>query len=193
MTQGLFDEPTPNRVAHTPYSLAFSRNEDYRQVVLLQTGFFAPMMKSLYEAVKSSEAAKGRSAFNLAMETDDPFYAYVSKHPELTKRFGASMRFVSSAEDTSPQFLSDGFDWARLGKAHVVDVSILEFEPISACVMVCTNRVLTTEWAVNRSVARWVMSARPLQRHFHCCTLRYKICLPWSPEPKRRHRRRCHS
>ncbi|KAK6373581.1 hypothetical protein LTS17_008073 [Exophiala oligosperma] len=122
MTQGLFDEPTPNRVAHTPYSLAFSRNEDYRQVVLLQTGFFAPMMKSLYEAVKSSEAAKGRSAFNLAMETDDPFYAYVSKHPELTKRFGAGMRFVSSAEDTSPQFLSDGFDWARLGKAHVVDV-----------------------------------------------------------------------
>ena len=131
MTQDLFEEPTSGRVAHTPYSLAFAHNEGYRQVVLLQTGFFAPMMKCLSKTMKLPDAARGRSAFNVAMQTDESFYSYVSKDAELTKRFGAGMRFVATAEDTSPQFLSDAFDWAGLGKAHVVDVSTLRPDPDS--------------------------------------------------------------
>ena len=127
MTQGLFSEATPGQIAHTPYSAAFASNEDYRQVVLLQTGFFAPMMKCLAEATVAHDtpSSMNAAAFNIAMHTDDSFYAHIAKTPELTKRFGSGMRFLAGADDTSPKFLVERFDWAGLGNAHVIDVSLL--------------------------------------------------------------------
>lgn len=66
---------------------------------------------------------KNQTAYNIAFETDMPFFDHLVTLPEKTKQFASYMKNVQNSEGTAIGYLVHGFDWASLGKATVVDVS----------------------------------------------------------------------
>ncbi len=60
--------------------------------------------------------------YSLAHETDDSLYAYLAKNPSKAKQFGRAMSSFISQEGNSPKYLVDGYDWASLGEATVIDL-----------------------------------------------------------------------
>ena len=63
-----------------------------------------------------------RQGYSLAHETSLSFYEYHSTNPEKATRFASAMQAFGEGPDISPDFLVNGFAWASLGPALVVDV-----------------------------------------------------------------------
>ena len=64
-----------------------------------------------------------QTAFNLAHGTDLPYFAYFAQSEAMSNEYAQYMRSQNKFEGSSLKHVLDGFDWASLGKAHVVDVS----------------------------------------------------------------------
>lgn len=66
---------------------------------------------------------KNETAYQLAFDTPLPFFGHMSQQPQKMKQFAGFMRSLTSLESNDIRHLVEGFDWASLGKATVVDVS----------------------------------------------------------------------
>ncbi|OQV07453.1 hypothetical protein CLAIMM_11883 isoform 2 [Cladophialophora immunda] len=127
MTNGVFREPSPNMLAHTPLSGKLATSPTFLETALFQaetTASTAVKMTEMTSKYGGSEKPN-ETAHNIAMETDLPFFAYLSKNPKIAARLQAAMKFVGGAEETHTAHLIQMFDWAGLGEAEVVDVSKL--------------------------------------------------------------------
>jgi hypothetical protein len=61
--------------------------------------------------------------FNLAHNTDQGIFEYLTSYPEDGKRFAAGMQtFSADISGNSPSFLLGGYPWEALGNATLVDV-----------------------------------------------------------------------
>ncbi len=87
----------------------------------------APAAAKLVEASEKwpGSAEKNQTAYNVAFGTDLPFFDHLATLPEKTKQFAGYMKNVTSSEGTDIKHLLTGYDWTSLGKATVVDVSLL--------------------------------------------------------------------
>ncbi|KIW32377.1 uncharacterized protein PV07_03929 [Cladophialophora immunda] len=124
MTNGVFREPSPNMLAHTPLSGKLATSPTFLETALFQaetTASTAVKMTEMTSKYGGSEKPN-ETAHNIAMETDLPFFAYLSKNPKIAARLQAAMKFVGGAEETHTAHLIQMFDWAGLGEAEVVDV-----------------------------------------------------------------------
>ncbi len=66
---------------------------------------------------------KTHTAYNLAFNTDLPFFDHLAQIPERRDQFKGYMKSVTASGGTDLKHLLEGFDWASLGEAVVVDVS----------------------------------------------------------------------
>jgi 6-hydroxytryprostatin B O-methyltransferase len=66
------------------------------------------------------------SAFSMAFNTRDPIFGFYEKHPDRQARFFGAMEGVGKDFGHSLAHIVKGYDWAKLGKATVVDVSGLK-------------------------------------------------------------------
>jgi 6-hydroxytryprostatin B O-methyltransferase len=125
MTNGLFREPSPNMLSHTPLSARLATNSVYLETTLFQaetTASIAVKMTEMTCKYGGSERLN-ETAHNIAMETDLPFFPYLGKNPKIAARLQAAMKFLGGAEETHTVHLIEMFNWAGLGEAEVVDVS----------------------------------------------------------------------
>jgi 6-hydroxytryprostatin B O-methyltransferase len=124
MLSNFLREPVPNEVAHSATSALFVTNPGMLDWALYMAEQSAPGAMKLVDATEKWGATeeKNQTAFNIARNTDLPFFDYIAKSPELSKKFSAYMRNVTSSEGSSLKHLVNGFDWASLGDATVVDV-----------------------------------------------------------------------
>jgi hypothetical protein len=69
------------------------------------------------------------TGFNIAFNTVDPLFTFLSKHPERFERFNRGMAGLSKSGGRSAQQVVEGFPWDSLGAATVIDVRfpILDF------------------------------------------------------------------
>jgi 6-hydroxytryprostatin B O-methyltransferase len=134
MTTGLFREkpngPQP-RVGHSATSSLLSRNEDAYAYATYMCAKSAPTAMSMTEAHRRWGPASIRTfetAYNVAFDTDLPFFGHVSRDKERTAMFARYMQSVRSSDAVSLKHLAAGFAWQDVRDGGVVvDVSRRRF------------------------------------------------------------------
>jgi 6-hydroxytryprostatin B O-methyltransferase len=124
MTNHVFAEPTPGFLAHSATSAALVSNPAMSDHRVWMTSVVTPAIASMVTAHERwpDSTAPNETPFNVAFNTDLRMYEYIAKQPELYKLFGRVMDGSARSPSCDLRHLVNGFDWADLGKATVVDV-----------------------------------------------------------------------
>lgn len=125
ITNRVFYEPTTQTVAHTAASRLMREGNPMRPFVQWLTEDCAPMVAHQIDAIDKwghGSQEPNETAVNYAYGGDGPFYSFISADPVREKRFGTAIQQVSQQSASSFKHVQDGFDWASLGKATVIDV-----------------------------------------------------------------------
>ena len=124
MTRNFLREPIPSEVAHTSTSAALVTNPLLHDWALFMTSTSAIMASQMVEATEKFGAtnSKTQTTYNVWKNTDKPFFDEIKQSKALTKQFAGYMKAVTSGKGTDIQYLLNGYDWASLGDATIVDV-----------------------------------------------------------------------
>jgi hypothetical protein len=125
MTNGLFVEKPPQHLAHSATSAVLQTNSGFHDWAVFNSEISAPTalsMVDVYDKWQDSLDAT-HTAYNVAFDTDTPFFKHLSQQPERHRQFAGYMRAVTSSQGTGLKQLVDGWDWAAVGNGLVVDVS----------------------------------------------------------------------
>ncbi|KAM0187016.1 hypothetical protein ACHAPA_011850 [Fusarium lateritium] len=124
MTSGLFAEPTPERIAHSPTSALIRSSENFADWAVFMCDISAPTAAGMVEAHKKwpDDVEKTHTAYNIAFDTDASFFQHLKQLPERQKQFAGYMKSAASNRGTHLKHMVSGYDWAKLGEAVVVDV-----------------------------------------------------------------------
>ena len=125
MTNNLFYETCPKCIAHSATSALLATNPNFYDWAVFMIECSVPAAFKFAEASEKwpGSVEKNETAYNIAFDTDLPFFDHLSQIPGRTERFAGYMKSVTNSEGTDVKHLLSGFDWASLGKAKVVDVS----------------------------------------------------------------------
>ena len=125
MTGGFLREPEPEYVAHSAISAAFVTQPAFQDWAQFMTSYSAPTAHHLAEATDrwGDTQASNQTAYNIAFNTELPFFAHVAESKERTEMFAKYMRSLGHSEALALRHVLDGFNWAGLGEAHIIDVS----------------------------------------------------------------------
>lgn len=128
MTGGLLCEPVPDHLAHSRISAKFVAEPEFLDWATFMTKYSAPTAAGFTEATErwGDTAEKNQTAYNVSFNTDLSFFAHVSQSTDMSKIFAGYMRSMGKSELTAFKHILSGFDWAALGKAHIIDVSCLD-------------------------------------------------------------------
>lgn len=126
-----------NELAHNAVSAAFVRDPGLSDWALFMTGISMPVAGNFAAATKKwgSTTRKNETAMNLALGTDLPLFDFVKQSPELTRQFAAYMENVQRSDGMSVRHLAASYDWAALGDATVLDVSLIPLPLVVDTVM----------------------------------------------------------
>ncbi|KAL9587195.1 MAG: hypothetical protein Q9203_003594 [Teloschistes exilis] len=125
MTGNFLAEPVHGQVAHNATSGIFVTNPSINGWALFMAENSCPGALAIVGATEKYGVTdkKNETAFNVARNTDLPFFDYIGQSPEQGKQFASYMKNVLASEGTKVDHLVKGFDWESLGEATVVDVS----------------------------------------------------------------------
>lgn len=126
MTMGVLREITNGRVSHNTLSAPFVENPHLKVSMLHMVNQTIPLMGGMIRATEKYGGSHemNETAYNVAMNTDKPFFEHLKAHPELESEFDSYMQSQALVyPSTSVENLLRGFDWDSLpGGAVVVDV-----------------------------------------------------------------------
>lgn len=124
MTNHLFCEPRPGTVAHTATSALLATNPDFHDWACFMCEVSVPASTRMVEASKRwpGSTDKTQTSYNIAFDTRLPFFDHLNTMPDRTRQFANYMKQVTNSETMSIEHLLNGYDWASLGEAIVVDV-----------------------------------------------------------------------
>lgn len=125
MTWNILCEPIPNHVAHTATSaLLLTKPNLFDWAVFMCETSMPTAAKMVEASIKWPDSTeKNETAYNVAFNTDLPFFTHLSQNPGRTKQFSGYMKSVTDSEGTDLKHLINGFDWASLPSGStVVDV-----------------------------------------------------------------------
>ncbi|KAJ5948878.1 hypothetical protein N7454_002185 [Penicillium verhagenii] len=124
MTDGLFVESPPQHIAHSATSASIQANPGFHDWAVFNSDISAPTalaMVDAHEKWKDTFDAT-HTAYNVAFDTDMPFFKHLSQDAERHRQFAGYMRAVTSSQGTGLKQLVDGWNWEALGNGLVVDV-----------------------------------------------------------------------
>ncbi|KAL5332378.1 S-adenosyl-L-methionine-dependent methyltransferase [Aspergillus crustosus] len=124
MTNRLFSEPEPGRVAHTASSALLVRSKALNDWVGYTTEETYPASAKLVEAYESfgPSLSPTETGYNIAFGTEKPMFLHMAEDPERERRFANTMVEMVSTEGYGIHHLVGGYRWDKLGKAKIVDV-----------------------------------------------------------------------
>lgn len=128
MTTGFLCETPDGHLSHNDLSVSFVANIHLRTQLNHMFNATIPVMAGLVQATEKwgDTRAPNETAYNIANDTDLPFFAHLEARPELQKGFEDYMKSRAvSHTGSSAHYLLDAFDWEALGNATVVDVSLV--------------------------------------------------------------------
>ncbi|CAI7591567.1 unnamed protein product [Penicillium glandicola] len=124
MTNSLFrEQPDGKSVAHSATSALLARNEDVHAYALYmssRTARCAQQMAPAHQKWGADSTRTNETAFNLAYNTDLPFFDYLAGNEEFMTDFAQYMRNVRSSEGVGIKHLVDGYEWQRIPDGGVV-------------------------------------------------------------------------
>ena len=124
VTNRILQEDLPDHVIHTASSALLLRNRAMMDWYGHTVDELFPASAKIAEALgkyKGSTAPED-SAFGLAFDTKEPIYKFFEQNPERQARFFGAMEGVGKDPGHSLQHIVEGYPWAELGEATVVDV-----------------------------------------------------------------------
>lgn len=128
MTNNIFVESTPGHIFHTSLSLQLAIPDNpIRGMVGHRTMLAWASTMYLVEAHEKygmEGDSCAHTAFNIAMGTDMPCLEWTANDPVASARFTESMKYAANSGHFSTDHIVRSFDWAGLGHAVVVDVSV---------------------------------------------------------------------
>lgn len=124
MLNNFLSEPTLGYLAQNSISAQFASNPNLLEWALFMTSSLAPAATKMVEATEKwgTTTIKTNAAYNIAWDTELPLFDHVALSPQRTKLFAGYMKNVTIGEGMNVKHLINGFDWASLNKATVVDV-----------------------------------------------------------------------
>ena len=129
MTASLLKEPVQNEIAHSNLSREFTTQPNLLAWAVYMTSMSVPTAAKMPEQTTKwgATTAKNETSFNIAFDTDLPFFDHMKQSPERSKQFAKYMRSVTSSRGMDIKHLLAGFDWQELGEATIVDVGTATF------------------------------------------------------------------
>lgn len=124
MTNRLFCEPEPGKVAHTASSALLVRSQALNDWVGYTTEESFPVSAKVVEAYEKFGASQkpNESAYSIAFNTDKAMFDHLTEFPDRERRFANTMVEMTSTEGYGIHHLLNGYQWENIGKATVVDV-----------------------------------------------------------------------
>ena len=128
MTSSLFrEQPDGKSVAHSATSALLARNDDVYAYASYMCAKSAPMAMNMAAAHNKWGPDSMRTyetAYNVAFETDLPFFDHLGRNEDKMDEFARYMRNVRSSEAVDLKHLVAGFAWQDIhDRGVVVDVS----------------------------------------------------------------------
>ncbi|KAK4184776.1 O-methyltransferase-domain-containing protein [Podospora australis] len=126
MTTALFREQADGKVAHSSTSALLASNQDFYAYASYMCSRSAPMALQLAEAHRKWGAGTVKTyetAYNIAFNTDVPFFDHLGRDETKMQEFAAYMKNVRSSDGVHLKHLLEGFRWQDLPDGGtVVDV-----------------------------------------------------------------------
>jgi len=124
ITSGLFQEVDEDTLAHSTLSKKLRQGSPFLDAMMFLTEISSRSASKMVEKTErfGFTSSKNETAFNIAFDTDLPFYGYLSQNSALGARFAGTMRFLGAGQEFHLDHLINGYDWAGLGEATIVDV-----------------------------------------------------------------------
>lgn len=128
MTSGVFCEPQPGRITHTPTSLLLSTDPDFaawaRSVSTIKYEASSALAKSSASCWGNHQPAA--SGFNVGSGNSVPFQEMFQsgRDPKLSRDFGGFLKATQRIYANDLVHVLNGFDWSSLGRSTVVDVRL---------------------------------------------------------------------
>ena len=128
MTSGFLAETPEGYLSHNALSSAIIEDRHLSHWLYYIVKHTVPLMGCLIPAVEKWGDSKlsNHTAYNIMGDTDLPFFEFLKSRPDLSAEFDAYMESQAIMHSgTHIDHLLQGFDWAALGEAVVVDVSFV--------------------------------------------------------------------
>ena len=128
MTNALFREKLYGKqISHSATSALLARNEDvyaWASYLCTTTAPMAMHMSAAHRRWGPASLRRNETAYNVAFDTDLPFFEYIASDEAKERDFAAYMRNVTTSEGVDRRHLLAGFPWKTIGEGGViVDVS----------------------------------------------------------------------
>jgi 6-hydroxytryprostatin B O-methyltransferase len=126
MTAHILCEPQSEQVQHTAASALLARSSALHDWALIMGIEPVDIAMKMVEATERwPQGGKiNETAFNVALDTDLPFFQHLQKNPELLAKYTEYQRAVSGTEGLDLKHVVHGYDWKKLGVSTVIDVRI---------------------------------------------------------------------
>ena len=133
MTNALFREQADGKsIGHSATSALLTRNPDMHTWASYMCDKSAPMAMQLAAAQKRwgpDTVQKNETAYNVAFDTDLPFFDHIRRDEAKVREFAGYMRNVQKSEGVDLKHLVTGYSWKDVREGGVVvDVSALPLE-----------------------------------------------------------------
>lgn len=120
---GVFTEPSPENLAHSTASQIIVDEPDQFGHAWFTLERILPASNAVISATErfGETLANNQTAYNVAFNTDQPFFNDMFSDPQRATKFSGFIRSMSTMSDRQPKYLVSGLDWARYNT--VFDVS----------------------------------------------------------------------
>ncbi|OGM43310.1 putative O-methyltransferase [Aspergillus bombycis] len=124
MTNGLFLESPSHHLTHSATSALLRNDADFHDWAVIMSDLSVPTAFAMVEAHERwPDSVEGnQTAYNIAIDTELSFFNHLAEQPDRQRQFAGFMRSMSRIQGTDAEKLAQGWDWAALGQACVVDV-----------------------------------------------------------------------
>ena len=123
VTNHIFSQPSKDTIAHTSLSRCLAEVPLFAPWIDSGLDWLWPGASQVNNAMQKWPGSNepNQTALNLAHDTQEPFFKWISSSPQGAKKFADQMTFVQSSPGLSFTFLIVNYDWPSDG-GTVVDV-----------------------------------------------------------------------
>ncbi|KAJ5703311.1 hypothetical protein N7493_011700 [Penicillium malachiteum] len=126
ISNGIFQEPTPNNISHSDLSTALATDTHLRNVLCFSAewtgGVLTKTPKYLASRAERGEKNVPKTSFSFAFNTEEDFFDYMTHSKELNAKYHNFLMGRANTPMWSMDRLRAAWDWASLGSKTIVDV-----------------------------------------------------------------------
>ncbi|KAH8434287.1 uncharacterized protein LDX57_011927 [Aspergillus melleus] len=128
IANGVFTEPAPSEIAHSPASRALATTPHLRNIVHFGTEFLGNILMKIPEQMLIQRDGAGvgdkvpDTAFNLAYRTDQNLFDFFAGSKDLNRKYHEYLMGRVNTPLWSMDRLRAAWDWERLAGGTIVDV-----------------------------------------------------------------------